>query len=64
LIVDSVAEVLSIEEENIVPPPNAKTGFNNRYVKGIGKVGNDVKLLLDCEKIFSDDELESLNGLG
>ena len=60
LIVDTVSEVISIEEENIVPPPSLKTGFQNKYVKGIGKVGNDVKLLLDCEKILGEDEIESL----
>jgi purine-binding chemotaxis protein CheW len=58
LIVDNVSEVLTIEEENIVPPPDLKTGFHNRYVKGIGKVGSEVKLLLDCEKVLSDDEMD------
>ena len=61
LIVDSVAEVLSIPEENIVPPPDAGKGFNNKYINGIGKVGNDIKLLLDCEKILNDDEVEDLS---
>ncbi len=60
LIVDSVAEVINIAEEDIVPPPSANTGFSNKYIKGIGKVGNDVKLLLDCEKIITKDELDSL----
>jgi len=36
-------------------------GLNNRYIKNIGKVGNDIKLLLDCEKLLTDDELENLN---
>jgi purine-binding chemotaxis protein CheW len=36
-------------------------GFNNRYIKGIGKVGNEVKLLLDCEKLLTEDDLENLN---
>ncbi|MDF2986064.1 MAG: CheW protein [Eubacterium sp.] len=61
LIVDTVSEVITIEDVNIVPPPNFKTGFNNKYVKGIGKTGNDVKLLLDCEKILSEEELDSLD---
>ncbi len=60
LIVDQVAEVLVIGEDNIVPPPNAMTGAYNRYVKGIGKTDNDVKILLDCEKLFSSGELETL----
>lgn len=60
MIVDTVAEVISIPENNIVPPPDGKTGFHNRYIKGIGKVGNEVKLLLDCEKLLTYEEVESL----
>ncbi len=60
LIVDTVSEVISIEDANIVQPPNLKTGFQNRYVKGIGKVGDEVKLLLDCGKILSQEEMENL----
>jgi purine-binding chemotaxis protein CheW len=61
LIVDTVCEVLSIPEENIVEPPQMNKGFNNRYIKRIGKAGSDVKLLLDCEKLLTEDELEDLN---
>lgn len=60
LIVDCVSEVLSIQEQDIVPPPEINKGFNNRYIKGIGKVGNEVKLLLDCSKLLSDNEVEDL----
>lgn len=63
LIVDNVAEVLAIPEEGIVPPPDTKTGFHNRYIKGIGKVGNEVKLLLDCEKLLTEDEIENLEAV-
>lgn len=60
LIVDHVAEVLVILPENIVSPPTVKTGFHNRYIKGIGKVGSEVKLLLDCDKLLNDEEVENL----
>ena len=60
LIVDSVSEVTSIIESDIVPPPDANTGFNNKYIKGIGKVGDEVKLLLDCSKLLSDEDCDSL----
>lgn len=59
LIVDSVAEVISIPASEIVTPPDLnKRG--NRYVMGIGKVGSEVKLLLDCEKLLNDNEVEQL----
>jgi purine-binding chemotaxis protein CheW len=62
LIVDSVSEVISIPEEEIVAPPSM-TKDGNRYIKGIGKVGSNVKLLLDSDKLLNDTDLESLNDL-
>lgn len=61
LIVDNVSEVLTIPEQDIVEPPQMNKGFNNRYIKQIGKVGNDAKLLLDCEKLLTEDDLEQLS---
>ncbi|MFZ5986043.1 MAG: chemotaxis protein CheW [Bacillota bacterium] len=55
LIVDSVSEVLAILDEDIIPPPDINKGFSNRYIKGIGKVGNDVKLILDCNMLLGDE---------
>lgn len=59
LIVDRVTEVLNIGDDSIVPPPSYKTGYQNKYIKGIGKVGNEVKMLLDCEMIVTDKEKET-----
>lgn len=62
LIVDSVSEVLSIKDEEIVPPPDmSKNG--NKYIKAIGKVGNEVKLILDCNKLLNDNEAQSLENI-
>lgn len=61
LIVEKIAEVVEIKEEDILPPPTVVIGgedkLQNRYVYGIGKVGNSVKLLLDPERILKDDDL-------
>ena len=62
LIVDSVSEVLSIQDSEIVAPPDMSKG-GNRYIKGIGKVGNDVKLILDCDKLLSKEETEVLSNI-
>jgi purine-binding chemotaxis protein CheW len=62
LIVDSVAEVISIPDTEIVDPPDINKN-GNRYIKGIGKVGSEVKLLLDCEKLLNEDEIDSLSGI-
>jgi len=61
LIVDNVSEVLSVGEDNIVPPPDARAGVQNSYISGIGKVGDEIKLLLDCEKLFMEEEMQIIN---
>ena len=60
LIVDSVSEVLTIEDQDIVEPPRMGKDTQNRYIKSIGKVENEVKLLLDCDKLFNEHELEEI----
>lgn len=59
-IVDQVAEVMSIPEEDIVDPPQLHKGTGNKYIRKIGKVGNSVKLLLDCEMLLSEQEAEEI----
>ena len=61
LIVDSVSEVVTINESDISELPQMGAGSQNRYVKNIGKIGSEVRLLLDCEKLLTDEDFESLN---
>jgi purine-binding chemotaxis protein CheW len=60
LIVDHVAEVLAIDDDNIAPPPSVRTGAYNQCIKAIGKAGSEVKLLLDCEKLFPNGDLDKI----
>lgn len=59
LIVDLVSEVLAIPEADIVPPPEVNQG-THRFIRGIGKINQEVKLILDCDKLLNEDELEQL----
>jgi purine-binding chemotaxis protein CheW len=63
LIVDAVSEVLVINDDNIVPPPELRKSSSNKYIKGIGKVESEVKLLIDCDKLLSDNEVENLENI-
>lgn len=62
LIIEKIAEVVEIREENILPPPSLARSdkAQNKYVYGIGKVGDSVKLLLDPEKLLNDEEMSAL----
>lgn len=58
LIVEKIAEVVEIQEENILPAPTIGKAdkSQNKYVYGIGKVGDQVKLLLDPDRLLNDEE--------
>lgn len=58
LVVDTIAEVVTIDDNNVVLPNGIGNGtISNKYIYGIGKVGDEVKLLLDCDKLINDDEI-------
>ncbi len=61
LIVDGVAEVVTIPVEMIVPHPDLDENNGRQFVRGVGKVGTTVKLILDCHKLLEDDEMENSN---
>lgn len=62
LIVDGVAEVIDIPDCEIVAPPEINK-TQNKFIKGIGKVQDDVKLLLDCDKLLNWEDADSLNNI-
>ena len=56
LIVDRVVEVITLGEEEIAPPPDVN-GSGSRFIKGFGKAGGKVELLVDCRKLLGDESL-------
>jgi len=63
LIVEQIAEVVEIQEENIIPSPSVGKAdkSQNKYVYAIGKVGDQVKLLLDPDRLLNDEEITALD---
>lgn len=59
IIVDSVAEVMDISEEQIDPPPLiGATG--RKFIKSIGKTDKSVVLILECEQLLNEEEVEKI----
>lgn len=56
LVVDRVNEVSEISGQQIEPPPRTG-GETAQYLKGMGKVGDSVKILLDMERLLVEEEL-------
>jgi purine-binding chemotaxis protein CheW len=59
IVVDTVAEVLDIHENDIDPAPSFGTAVRTNFILGMGKVKGKVKILLDIEKVLSEQELEA-----
>lgn len=60
-IVDTVAEVHDIYAKDIEPAPNFKSAAGKeQYISGLGKIGEEVKILLDVRKILHKEDLESI----
>ena len=59
LIVEKIAEVVEIQEENIIPSPTIghSDKAHHTFVYAIGKIGDSVKLLLDPDKLLNDNDL-------
>ena len=62
IVVDTVSEVLDIAGDNIEPPPSMGGSVDTTFILGMGKVGDEVKILLDIDKVLTDDELINLAG--
>lgn len=66
LIVEKIAEVVTISDEDIVPPPTIggrRDNEQNKYVYGLARTGDSLKLLLDPEKLVKDADIEALEEL-
>ncbi|WP_027190233.1 chemotaxis protein CheW [Fundidesulfovibrio putealis] len=56
-LADSVKEVMDIEPKDIEPAPRMGTSIRADFIQGIGKHGDDFIILLDIDKVFTEDEL-------
>lgn len=66
LIVEQIAEVVEILPEDILDPPvlgKEEKSVENKYVYGIGQVGDSVKLLIDPEKLLKDEDISLLEDM-
>ncbi len=64
IIVDAVSEVLNIKENEIEDAPAFGTNVNTRFILGIGKVKDEVKILLDIDEVLTSADVAMLEDLG
>ena len=56
-VVDAVHEVLRIPADTVEPPPPAVMGgVDSEYIKGVGKLDDRLLILLDLDRLLSQEE--------
>ena len=60
LVVDEVSEVADIPQTNVEPAPKTSKSRENSYIQGMGKINNDVKILLDVHKLLFTAEMQDV----
>lgn len=60
IIVDGVSEVLNIRAGDIEETPTFGTSFDSDFILGMAKTEGSVKILLDIDRILSQDEVTLL----
>ena len=59
-VVDAVSEVLDIQADEIEDAPAFGTDVDTNFILGIGKVKNEVKILLDIDEVLTARDLTLL----
>jgi purine-binding chemotaxis protein CheW len=62
-LVDSVEEVIDLEPDQIQPAPRIGTRVRTDFIRGIGKRDAQFIIILDMDRIFSEEELSAFGGL-
>jgi purine-binding chemotaxis protein CheW len=60
VIVDEVAQVTKLPADRIDPAPPRVAGLNNQYINGVGKLTDDLLILIDIEKIPTAEQMSAL----
>ncbi|NLL52130.1 MAG: chemotaxis protein CheW [Peptococcaceae bacterium] len=53
--VDGVTEVMRLSEESIEPPPPIALGLDANFIRGVGKIGDRLLILLELDKIMDGE---------
>src|SRR5664279_2033994 len=63
MVVDSVSEVLRIPIEQVEDAPDLVAGVDTEYIRGVGKMGDRLIIMLDLGRVISGSEKVDLQKL-
>ena len=60
VLADAVEEVIELDESHIDPTPRIGTRIDTEFIKGIGKRDDGFIIILNVERIFSQQEMDMM----
>jgi len=63
VIIDKVSRVITIEKEEIQPPPQMVSGIGAEYIQGVVRQENGYLIILEIRDLFNPKELQKIAAL-
>ena len=60
VIIDRISRVVTIEKEDIQPPPQMLSGIGAEYIQGVIRQNEGYLILLDIRDLFNPKELQKI----
>ncbi|PYE32731.1 purine-binding chemotaxis protein CheW [Idiomarina fontislapidosi] len=64
ILVDSVAEVVYLKKSDIDSAPNVGTEESARFIQGVSNRDGELLILVDLDKMLTDEEWDEISRLG
>jgi purine-binding chemotaxis protein CheW len=60
IIIDRISRVITVEQDEIQPPPQMITGIGAEYIRGVVRQENGYLIILDVRELFNPKELQKI----
>ena len=60
VIIDRISRVVTIEKEDIQPPPQMFSGIGAEYIQGVVRQEGGYLIILDIRDLFNPKELQKI----
>ncbi|WP_241901370.1 chemotaxis protein CheW [Vibrio sp. 10N.286.49.B3] len=57
IVVDSVADVVLLEQTDVQPPPNFASALDTKYIKGLASQNELMLVLMNIQKLMNSDDM-------
>ncbi|GLS92415.1 chemotaxis protein CheW [Psychromonas marina] len=57
IVVDTVADVILLQEQQIQPPPNFASALDTKFIKGLAAQDQDMLVLINIKKLMNSKEM-------